>query len=43
MGVPAVQATGSVRFTLGRMTTHAEIERAADALSTAWSALTNGE
>lgn len=41
MGVSAEQAIGSVRLTLGRLTTDAEIERAAAALSTAWIALTN--
>ena len=43
MGVSAAQAIGSVRLTLGRSTTDAEIERAADALSTAWIALTVGQ
>jgi cysteine desulfurase len=43
MGVPAEQAIGSVRLTLGRLTTDAEIERTAEALSTAWIALTNRE
>jgi cysteine desulfurase len=41
MGVSAEQAISSVRLTLGRLTTDAEIERAADALATAWIALTN--
>jgi cysteine desulfurase len=40
MGVSAEQAIGSVRLTLGRLTTDSEIERAADALSRAWIALT---
>jgi cysteine desulfurase len=39
MGVPAEQAIGSVRLTLGRLTTAAEIGCAADALSAAWVAL----
>lgn len=39
MGVPAEQAIGSVRLTLGRSTTAAEIGCAADALSAAWVAL----
>jgi len=43
MGVPAEQAIGSVRLTLGRSTTAAEIECAADALSTAWAALRSRE
>jgi len=43
MGVSAAQAIGSVRLTLGRSTTDAEIERAADALSMAWIALTVGQ
>src|ERR1700722_10249958 len=41
MGVSADPAISSVRLTLGRLTTDAEIERAADALATAWIALTN--
>lgn len=36
MGVPPEQARGSVRLTLGRGTTDADIERAADALVHAW-------
>jgi cysteine desulfurase len=39
MGVPAEEALGSVRLTLGRFTTNEEVERAADALSSAWSVL----
>ncbi len=39
MGVPAEQAIGSVRLTLGRSTTDEEIERAAEALSRAWGGL----
>jgi cysteine desulfurase len=41
MGVSAEQAIGSVRLTLGRSTSVADIERAADAISAAWIALTN--
>jgi cysteine desulfurase len=36
MGVPAAEATGSVRLSLGRATTDEEIERAGDALWRAW-------
>jgi cysteine desulfurase len=43
MGVAPTQAIGSVRLTLGRLTTNVEIERAADALSMAWIALTVGQ
>jgi cysteine desulfurase len=39
MGVPAAEATGSVRLSLGRPTTDEEIECAADALWRAWSEL----
>ena len=36
MGVPAAEAVGSVRLTLGRGTTTDDIRRAADALARAW-------
>jgi len=36
MGVPAAEAVGSVRLTLGRGTTDDDVARAADALSRAW-------
>jgi cysteine desulfurase len=36
MGVPAEEARGSLRLTLGRSTTEADVERAADALVRAW-------
>lgn len=39
MGVPAADAIGSVRLTLGRGTTREEVARAADALSRAWHAV----
>jgi cysteine desulfurase len=39
MGVPAAEAIGSVRLTLGRGTTREDITRAADALSNAWRAI----
>lgn len=39
MGVPASEAAGALRLSLGRMTTHADIERAATALVTAAAAL----
>jgi len=39
MGVPAAEAAGSVRLTLGRGTTREDITRAADALSKAWRAI----
>jgi cysteine desulfurase len=39
MGIPAAEAVGSVRLTLGRQTTDAEITRAAEALSRAWARL----
>lgn len=35
MGVPAAQARGALRLTLGRATTHADVERAAHALAAA--------
>jgi cysteine desulfurase len=40
MGVPPEEAIGSVRLTLGCSTIEEAIERAADALSAAWTALT---
>ena len=39
MGIPAAEAVGSVRLTLGRQTTDDEISRAAEALSRAWARL----
>ncbi|MEL6182453.1 MAG: cysteine desulfurase family protein [Myxococcota bacterium] len=36
MGVPAVEAIGSVRLTLGRHTSEVDVERAATALISAW-------
>ena len=39
MGIPAAEAVGSVRLTLGRQTTDDEITRAAAALSRAWARL----
>ena len=39
MGIPAAEAVGSVRLTLGRQTTDNEISRAAVALSQAWARL----
>jgi cysteine desulfurase len=39
MGIPAAEAVGSVRLTLGRQTTDDEIARAAEALSRAWARL----
>jgi len=39
MGVPAAEAIGSVRLTLGRGTTREDITQAADALSKAWRAI----
>jgi cysteine desulfurase len=41
MGVPAAEATGSVRLTLGRGTTHKDIARAARALGQAWQSITS--
>ena len=38
MGVPFAEALGSVRFTLGRHTTLAEVEKAVDSLARAWRA-----
>jgi cysteine desulfurase len=40
MGIPAAEAAGSIRLTLGRQTTDADISRAADALARAWGKLT---
>lgn len=39
MGVPALEAAGALRLSLGRMTTHADVERAATALVAAAAAL----
>lgn len=39
MGVPAAQAVGTVRLTLGRMTTTDDITRAAEALARAWQSI----
>lgn len=39
MGVPHEEALGSVRLSLGRASTDAEIDRAADALAAAWKSL----
>ncbi|HET9449878.1 MAG TPA: aminotransferase class V-fold PLP-dependent enzyme, partial [Aggregicoccus sp.] len=39
MGVPAGEALGSVRLTLGRTSTAEELRRAADALAAAWARL----
>ena len=39
MGVPASEAVGSVRLTLGRGTTNDDITRAADALARAWQSI----
>src|SRR5262249_34883107 len=42
MGIPAAEAVGSVRLTLGRATTHDDIALAAHALSRAWRSITSG-
>jgi cysteine desulfurase len=42
MGVPREEAIGSVRLSLGRHNTDAEIDRAADALAAAWNRLRSG-
>lgn len=39
MGVPLQEALGTVRLTLGRATTHEDLERAARALARAWKSL----
>jgi len=39
MGIPAAEAVGSVRLTLGRATTDEDIARAADALARAWQSI----
>ena len=39
MGVPPAEAVGSVRLTLGRATTEADVDRAAAALGDAWARL----
>lgn len=41
MGVPAAEAVGTVRLTLGRGTTTDDITRAADALARAWQSIRN--
>lgn len=43
MGIPHDEALGSVRLSLGRHTTDAEIDRAAEALAAAWRRLRSGE
>jgi cysteine desulfurase len=40
MGVPAAEALGSIRLSVGRSTTADEIDQAADALARSWSRLT---
>ena len=40
MGLPAEEAIGSVRLTLGRSSTQVQIDLAADALAKAWNSLT---
>jgi cysteine desulfurase len=40
MGLPAEEAIGSVRLTLGRSNTQVQIDLAADALAKAWNSLT---
>jgi cysteine desulfurase len=40
MGIPAAEAAGSIRLTLGRQTTDDDVSRAADALARAWGKLT---
>ena len=42
MGIPAAEAVGSVRLTLGRATTDEDIARAADALGRAWQSIRVG-
>jgi cysteine desulfurase len=42
MGIPHQEALGSVRLSLGRHTTDAEIDRAAAALAAAWTKLRSG-
>lgn len=36
MGIDAVRASGAIRLSVGRMTTHDDVERAADGLIAAW-------
>ena len=43
MGIPHDEALGSVRLSVGRHTTDAEIDRAADALAAAWRRLRSGQ
>jgi len=40
MGVPATEALGAVRLSLGRGTTADEVERAAGSLIAAWRSVT---
>jgi cysteine desulfurase len=42
MGIPAAEAVGSVRLTLGRGTTADDIARAADVLARAWQSIRSG-
>jgi cysteine desulfurase len=42
MGIPAAEAVGSVRLTLGRGTTDDDIARAADVLARAWQSIRSG-
>lgn len=42
MGIPAAEAVGSVRLTLGRGTTDDDIARAADVLARAWQSVRSG-
>jgi cysteine desulfurase len=42
MGIPAAEAVGSVRLTLGRATTDEDIARAADVLARAWQSIRTG-
>jgi cysteine desulfurase len=41
MGMPPEQARGSIRFSLGRQTTNADVARAAEAVALAWRTITN--
>ena len=43
MGIPAAEAVGSVRLTLGRGTTDDDIVQAADVLAGAWRSITSGQ
>lgn len=42
MGIPHQEALGSVRLSLGRHTTDADVDRAADALAAAWKKVRSG-